>query len=166
MAAVKRTRPGFRIRIMDVPDLPHVAAIEGECFGSEAWPAQTFRDLLVAFADAQPPRGTLWVAEDSTTHEILGYAGVEVSALGGEMDIINIAVAPARRRRGIGRAFLDRIVRHCRNAQVPLLWLRVRTSNTDAQTFYRQMGFEARGQFHAYYVDPDEPATIMAMDML
>ena len=147
-------------------DVPRVAAIERECFGAEAWPAQAFRELLIAFADARPPRGVLWVAEDAATGEILGHTGVEVSALGGEMDIINIAVSPAHRRHGIGRAFLERILRHCRSAHVPLLWLRVRGSNSDAQTFYREMGFENRGQFQAYYVDPDEPATIMAMDVL
>jgi [ribosomal protein S18]-alanine N-acetyltransferase len=154
-----------RIRAMAAADLPQVAAIERDSFGAEAWPAQAFRDLVAAFGKARPSRGSIWVAEEPATHEILGYAGVEVSALCGEMDIINIAVAAPHRRRGIGRAFLDRIVTHCREVHVPLLWLRVRASNLGAQAFYRRLGFEPRGQFDAYYLDPDEPAIIMAMDV-
>jgi ribosomal-protein-alanine acetyltransferase len=107
----------------------------------------------------------MWVADDSATGEILGYAGVEVSALWGEMDIINIAVAAAHRRRGVGQRLLRRIVGLCRRRGVSLLWLRVRASNRGAQRFYRQMGFQARGRFQGYYVDPDEPAVIMAMEL-
>ncbi len=146
-------------------DVARVAALELATFGKEAWPLHAFRDLLLAFSQAKPPRGALWVADDSTTGEILGYAGIEVSALWGEMDVINIAVAPAHRRRGVGRLLLTRILSLCRRRSVPLLWLRVRASNRGAQQFYRRMGFRARGRFHGYYVDPDEPAVIMAMDV-
>lgn len=146
-------------------DLARVASLELATFGKDAWPLQAFRDLLAAFSQARPPRGAMWVAEDPSTGEMLGYAGVEVSALWGEMDVINIAVAPGHRRRGVGRALLERIVSLCRRRGVPLLWLRVRASNRSAQQFYREMGFRARGRFQGYYVGPDEPALIMAMDV-
>ena len=110
-------------------------------------------------------RGALWTAEDRTTGEVVGYAGIETSALWGEVDIINIAVAASHRRHGVGRLFIERIVRLCRRRGVPLLWLRVRASNRGARRFYRQMGFEERGRFRGYYLDPDEPAVIMAMDV-
>jgi [ribosomal protein S18]-alanine N-acetyltransferase len=146
-------------------DLARVAAIERVAFGREAWPLHAFKELLAAFGQAKPPRGAMWVAEDPKTGEILGYAGVEVSALWGEVDIINIAVAAERRRCGIGRLFIERIVRLCRRRGVPLLWLRVRASNRGARRFYRLMGFQERGRFQSYYEDPDEPAVIMAMDV-
>lgn len=146
-------------------DLARVAAIECLAFGQEAWPLQAFKDLQTAFARASPSRGALWVAEDPVTGEILGYAGVEVSALLGEVDIVNIAVAAEHRRRGIGRLFVERIIRLCSRRGVPLLWLRVRASNRGARRFYRQMGFRERGRFQGYYLDPDEPAVIMAMDL-
>mgnify|MGYP001591270392 CR=1 FL=1 len=153
------------IRPMTRRDLGRVAAIERATFGREAWPLQAFKDLLSAFSQAKPPRGAMWVVEDPTTDEILGYAGVEVSALLGEMDIINIAVAVEHRRRGVGRLFIERIVRLCRQRGIPLLWLRVRASNRGARRFYRLMGFRERGRFQGYYADPDEPAVIMAMDV-
>jgi ribosomal-protein-alanine acetyltransferase len=146
-------------------DLPRVASIERAAFGREAWPLYAFKDLLAAFAQAKPPRGAMWVAADAKTGDILGYAGVEVSALWGEMDIINIAVAAEHRRRGIGRLFIHRIVSLCRRRGVSLLWLRVRASNRGARTFYRLMGFRERGRFQGYYEDPDESAVIMAMEV-
>src|SRR4030042_4715922 len=146
------------MRPMTRRDLGRVAALELAAFGPEAWPLHAFQDLLVAFSQAKPTRGAMWVAADPGTGAILGYAGVEVSALRGEMDIINIAVAAERRRRGIGRLFVERIVRLCRQRGVPLLWLRVRASNRGARRFYRLMGFSERGRFQGYYVDPDEPA--------
>ncbi len=146
-------------------DLARVAAIELAAFGREAWPLDTFRELLAAFAHAKPPRGAMWVAEDPKTGEVLGYAGVEVSALWGEMDVINIAVAAEHRRRGIGCLFIQCILHLCRRRGVPLLWLRVRASNRGARRFYRQIGFRERGRFQGYYEDPDEPAVIMAMEV-
>jgi len=154
-----------RIRPLTRRDLGRVTAIERETFGREAWPLQAFQDLLATFSHAKPPRGAMWVAEDPKTGEILGYAGVEVSALWGEMDVINIAVAVEHRRRGIGRLFIERIVRWCRQRAVPLLWLRVRTSNRGARRFYQLMGFRERGRFQDYYEDPDESAVIMAMEV-
>jgi len=146
-------------------DLRQVAALERAVFAGEAWPLNAFKELLAAFSHAKPARGAMWVVLDCQTREIVGYAGIEISALGGEMDIINIAVAPAHRQRGVGRLLIERIVHRCRLQGVPLLWLRVRASNRGAQRFYQRMGFRMRGRFQGYYVDPDEPAVIMAMDV-
>ncbi len=165
MSADPSTRRRPRVRPMQTRDLHRVAAIESVCFGPEAWPSQVFRDVLDAFTQAQPMRGSMWVAEDPDTGEVLGYAGVEVSALWGEMDLINIAVAPAQRRRGVGQALLKWIIRVCRREGIPLLWLRVRASNEGARRFYDRMGFTERGRFDRYYEEPDEPAIIMAMDV-
>jgi ribosomal-protein-alanine acetyltransferase len=154
----------IRIRPMVGRDLPQVAALELACFGREAWPLQAFKGLLAAFAGSRPARGTFWVAEDQATGGVVGYAGVEVSALWGEMDIINIAVASSHRRRGLGCLLIERIVRLCRQRGVSLLWLRVRASNRGARRFYRRMGFQERGRFAGYYLEPDESAVIMAME--
>ncbi len=150
---------------MQTRDLQRVSAIEAVCFGPEAWPAEVFREALEAFIQAHPMRGGLWVAEDPQTGEVVGYAGVEVSALWGEMDLINIAVAPAERRRHVGQTLLKWIIRVCRREGIPLLWLRVRASNEGARRFYARLGFEQRGEFTHYYEEPDEPAIIMAMDV-
>jgi len=153
-----------RIRPMVRRDLPQVAALELVCFAREAWPLQAFKDLLAVFAGSRLTRGAFWVAEDQATGAVVGYAGVEVSALWGEMDIINIAVASSYRRCGVGCLLIERIVRLCRQRGVSLLWLRVRASNRGARRFYRRMGFQERGRFVGYYLEPDESAVIMAME--
>jgi ribosomal-protein-alanine N-acetyltransferase len=150
---------------MTEADLDRIAAIERETFDREAWPRVAFAELLRTFDQAKPPRGAFWVAEAPGADEIAGYAGVELSSLFGEADLINIAVLPAWKRRGVGRALIQRAVQLCRRHGVPLLWLRVRASNTGARQFYVRLGFTERGQFAGYYVDPDEPAIIMAMDL-
>jgi ribosomal-protein-alanine acetyltransferase len=155
----------MRIRPMRIGDLRQVAAIESACFGAEAWPRKVFGELLKTFGQASPTRGSLWVAEDSRTGEVLGYAGIEVSALRGEVDLINIAVAPEHRRRRVGQLLLARVIRLSRRQGVPLLWLRVRASNRGARRFYQRLGFLQRGRFDGYYQDPDEPAILMAMDL-
>ncbi len=158
-------RGRVRIRLMTVQDLKQVDAIEQVSFGADAWPRHAFRALLQAFRQARPTRGGLWVAEDPGRKEVLGYAGIEVSALWGEADLINIAVARDHRRRGVGRMLLEWIIRRCRRSGIEMLWLRVRESNRSARRFYRVIGFEERGKFTGYYQDPDEPAILMAMDL-
>ncbi len=162
-----RLRLGANLRIVPMTgrDIPRVAAIEAAAFGAEAWPPEVFQELLRAFAGARPARGKLWVARDAISGEVVGYAGVEVSALRGEMDVVNIAVAKEHRREGVGEALIRVIMAHCRRLRVPLLWLRVRASNAGARRFYTRMGFRSRGQFAGYYEDPGEPAVIMAIDM-
>ena len=150
---------------MTVRDLKRIVPIEAVCFRSEAWPRDAFLELLRAFARSQPTRGALWVAEDATTGDVLGYAGIEMSALWGEVDIINIAVAPEHRRRGVGRVLVEWIIRFCKRRGVPFLWLRVRAANRPARRFYREMGFQQRGRLDGYYQDPDEPAILMGMDL-
>ncbi len=163
--ATKASRWRVRIRPMTGRDLGRVVAMEAACFGTEAWPREAFTELLRACRRARPARGGLWVAENPDSGEVLGYAGIEVSALWGEADLINIAVAGDHRRRGVGRALLTWIIRRCRRTGIELLWLRVRASNRSARRFYRVMGFERRGTFAGYYRDPDEPAILMAMDL-
>ena len=150
---------------MGARDLKQVVAIEAACFGAEAWPREAFTELLHAFRRARGTRGGLWIAQDIRGGEVLGYTGLEVSALRGEADIINIAVGARHRRRGVGRALLEWIIRRCRQLGIELLWLRVRASNRSARRFYHVMGFEQRGTFAGYYRDPDEPAVLMAMDL-
>jgi [ribosomal protein S18]-alanine N-acetyltransferase len=100
------------------------------------------------------------VAEDQPG-AIRGYVGVELSALGGEADVINLAVHPAHRRHGVGRRLLTAAVAYCRRRQIPLVWLRVRASNRSARAFYGRCGFVVVGRFRGYYEQPREDAVLM-----
>jgi [ribosomal protein S18]-alanine N-acetyltransferase len=140
-----------------------VARIERQTFGAEAWPGSAFTYLHAVFAAARPARGRLWVAE-GRGGRILGYAGVEMAALGGEADVINLAVGAAHRRAGVGRLLLARVVAECRARRIPLVWLRVRAGNRGARRFYRACGFRPTGRFRGYYDQPREDAVLMVFD--
>ncbi|HEV8672462.1 MAG TPA: ribosomal protein S18-alanine N-acetyltransferase [Methylomirabilota bacterium] len=136
--------------------------LERAIFAGEAWPAAAFAYVHHVFAAARPPRGRLWVAE-GPPQTILGYVGVELSALGGEADVINLAVHPGHRRHGVGRRLLATAVAYCRRRRVALVWLRVRASNRAARTFYRRCGFVVAGRFRGYYDDPRDDAVLMCL---
>jgi ribosomal-protein-alanine N-acetyltransferase len=142
-------------------DVAAVGRIERAVFGAEAWPAAAFAYLVAVFAQARPPRGALWVAR-RTDGEVVGYVGVELSALGGEADVVNLAVQPGYRRRGLGRRLLTRARAYARGRGMELVWLRVRTSNRAARVFYRRCGFRPVGRFEGYYTRPREAAVLMA----
>jgi ribosomal-protein-alanine N-acetyltransferase len=143
-------------------DIPAVARIERAVFRGEAWPRSAFAHTAKVFAAAQPPRGRLWVAE-AADGRLLGYAGIELSTLGGEADVINIAIHPAHRRCGVGRRLIRMVATYCRRRGTTLLWLRVRASNRGARAFYRRVGFETVGRFRGYYDHPREDAVLMAL---
>ncbi len=155
-------RGALRLRLMRAVDVPAVARIERAVFGTEAWPRGAFAYLGEVFAASVPARGQLWVAE-GRDGRILGYAGIELSALGGEADIINVAVNPAHRRRGVGRQLLTTATAYARRLGVTLLWLRVRKGNRGARAFYRKCGFRTIGRFRDYYDDPPEDAVLLAL---
>lgn len=155
-----RPAGAVRIRPLRPDDVRAVARLERVVFGRGGWPASVFALLGHAFAAARPPRGRFWVA--SVGGRLVGYAGVERSVLGGEADLINLAVDPAYRRRGLGRRLLTTALAWCRQQGVPLLWLRVRAGNRAARAFYRRCGFRVVGRFAGYYRHPREDAVLMA----
>ena len=147
---------------MSATDVPAVARLERAVFRREAWPASAFAYVGRVFAASRPPRGRFWVAQGGDGR-VLGYTGLELSALGGEADLINLAVDPARRRRGVGRRLVGVARAFCRARRIPLLWLRVRASNRGARAFYRRCGFQMVGRFRGYYDDQREDAILMAL---
>jgi ribosomal-protein-alanine N-acetyltransferase len=76
---------------------------------------------------------------------------------GGEAELLNLAVRPEARRRGVGRALLALLGGR-------KVWLEVRASNEAAIRFYESQGFRVYGLRKAYYRDPDEDAVLMARE--
>ena len=92
---------------------------------------------------------------------VAGYIGSQ-SVLG-ESDMMNLAVAPAYRRQGVGRALVERLLwelaedNHC-------LTLEVRASNEAAIALYESLGFRQVGRRPGYYQHPPEDALILRKD--
>ena len=75
-----------------------------------------------------------------------------------EREILNLAVDPAWRRRGVATALLTYQL-----AMGGTYYLEVRESNLAAQALYRKCGFEEVGRRPSYYDLPAESAIVMRM---
>jgi ribosomal-protein-alanine N-acetyltransferase len=73
--------------------------------------------------------------------------------------LMNIAVDPSQRRRGIGSALLAQMIE--RAGPDEEYTLEVRPSNAHAITLYERLGFRAAGRRPRYYRDNGEDAVIM-----
>jgi ribosomal-protein-alanine N-acetyltransferase len=78
--------------------------------------------------------------------------------------VMNIAVAPDYRRRGVARMLLEHLFDATQRDARRGYTLEVRVSNTGAQKLYEQMGFKPRGLRRGYYTDNREDAIIMWRD--
>jgi ribosomal-protein-alanine N-acetyltransferase len=78
-----------------------------------------------------------------------------------EAQILNIAVHPDFRRRGAATILMTQVIRELKKKGCVFLYLVVRTSATDAQKFYKRLGFKVEAIRKKYYSDPDEDALQM-----
>jgi ribosomal-protein-alanine N-acetyltransferase len=97
------------------------------------------------------------VAKNDT--QVLGYIGTE--RIAGETHIINMAVHPDHRNKGIGKQLLGKALRDDEVA-----FLEVRVSNLAAQKIYEHFGFKNIGLRKKYYQDNDEDAFIMKREAI
>ena len=79
----------------------------------------------------------------------------------GEADMMNLAVAPAYRRNGIGKALVAELVAQLQSLDIHSLTLEVRQSNLPAVMLYENMGFSQVGLRPNYYQKPKEAALIL-----
>ena len=80
-----------------------------------------------------------------------------------EMHLLNLAVHPCRRRRGIARILLSEALERCRNLGANVAWLEVRPSNASARALYESFGFKEVGLRPRYYEDTNEDAILLAL---
>ena len=101
---------------------------------------------------------SLWlVAEDNGV--LAGYVGSQ--SVVGEADMMNLAVKPDYRRRGIGEALVLALVDGLKAQEVSSLTLEVRASNEPAIALYEKLGFYQVGRRPGYYRSPREDALIL-----
>ncbi len=82
-----------------------------------------------------------------------------------ELHVTNIAVDPACRRQGAGRALLKAVLDAARERGLRLVVLEVRPTNTEARTLYEAFGFRVIGRRRGYYYDTGEDALVMEADL-
>ena len=72
-------------------------------------------------------------------------------AAGGEAEILTLAVAPAARGQGLGRALLLSAAAHAVSLRATTIFLEVGADNPAALALYASLGFDRVGQRKAYY---------------
>ena len=78
--------------------------------------------------------------------------------------VMNVAVDPDHRRRGVATLLLDRLFESTHDGTRRGYTLEVRVSNEGAIKLYEAAGFRARGVRRGYYTDNREDALIMWRD--
>jgi [ribosomal protein S18]-alanine N-acetyltransferase len=82
-----------------------------------------------------------------------------------EVHLLNIATHPDRRRRGHARALLAHLVDFARRHRCRYVTLEARRSNHGAIDLYKQFGFQAVGIRPKYYVEDQEDAVVMLLEL-
>lgn len=135
---------------MTASHVPQVAELEKMCFHdpwSEASIASELRNPLACWL----------VAVDDK--QVVGYVGSQTVM--DMTDMMNIAVHPDFRRRGIAQMLVEQLVAKLKARQSLRLMLEVRSSNMGAQALYEKMGFTQVGLRKNYYRNPKEDALIL-----
>ncbi|MES2129516.1 MAG: ribosomal protein S18-alanine N-acetyltransferase [Pseudomonadota bacterium] len=127
-------------RPMQDADLDEVCALELAVY-PHPWTRGNFADSLSSGYDA-------WVVRDDAG-ALAGYF-LLMGAVD-EAHLLNVAVAPARQGRGLGRYLLDKVAAVARGLSMASILLEVRPSNTRALRVYEQYGFRMIGRRKGYY---------------
>jgi ribosomal-protein-alanine N-acetyltransferase len=134
----------LRFRRMTAADLPAVLAIERRSFPRPWSPASFQRELALAWS-------TLEVAleERLVGPRVIGYACTWRVA--DEAHLMNVAVHPGRRRRGVGRRLVERVLSEAAERGAKAVVLEVRSGNAGARRLYAEVGFRQIGLRRSYY---------------
>lgn len=127
-----------------------VAELEKKCF-SDPWSEKSIAGEL----DNKLAYWLVAVEGDF----VAGYVGSQTVM--GETDMMNIAVHPDYRRRGVAEALVNTLVLRLKAMDSHSLTLEVRSSNAPAIALYQKHGFSQVGLRKNYYRNPREDALIL-----
>ena len=144
----------WRLRRAEPGDLPALGELESLCF-SDAW-----SEGAIASHMRSDTGYTLLCEEDGAP-----IGALFLSCLPPEGEVYRLCVLPAARRRGIGRALMERGLSDLYAAGVRHMYLDVRAGNLPAQQLYRALGFVVCGRRSDYYRAPREDAVLMEREM-
>lgn len=126
-----------------VMDIPVLVSMDREYFPHTAWPVEQFR------AEVGKKTRHFLVAESED--EVIGYAGAFLPGVGGEGDIMTIAVNPNFRRKGIASYFISALEKWAKERGADAMMLEVDVSNESAIALYLKLGYEKLNIRKNYY---------------
>ena len=140
----------IRLTEMKAEHVPQVAELERICF-ADPWSEKSIASELNNI-------WSYWLVAlwDET---VIGYIGSQSSC--DETDVMNVAVHPDHRRKGIAESLIGCLVTELKNRGSHALMLEVRASNAPAIALYEKLGFRQVGLRKNYYRNPKEDALIL-----
>lgn len=148
MAVTCQIRPATRA------DVPALLALEQLSF-PDPWSERGMLESL------EPPNGGGLVAVSA--QGVIGY--LITREVGGSGEILNLAIAPGVRRRGVGEELLRVGLTGLAARGVGEVFLEVRESNHPARGLYERAGFRVVGARRGYYRSPAEDALVMRLEI-
>ena len=140
----------MKIETMNASHVSQIAELEKLCF-SDPWSENSVASEL-------DNKLAFWlVATEGDC--VAGYIGSQTVM--DETDMMNVAVHPDFRRKGIAEALVNDLVANLKMMGSHCLTLEVRASNTPAITLYEKLGFSEIGRRKNYYRNPREDALIL-----
>jgi ribosomal-protein-alanine N-acetyltransferase len=143
------TEDELHIRRLTFADLQQLIAIERRAFPTP-WSLAMFVLEL--------SKSTGWCLAALRGNTMLGY--LVCSRYDKVWHIMNVAVDPVQRRKGVATALLNDLIERIDDEQARYT-LEVRESNIGAIALYERYGFRAAGRRRRYYQDNGEDAVIM-----
>ena len=138
------------ITTMTNAHVSQVADLEKLCF-SDPWSEKSVASEL------DNPLSIWLVAVEG--ERLAGYVGSQTVL--DETDMMNIAVHPDYRRRGVAEQLVEQLVEALKQRGSRCLTLEVRASNEPARKLYEKLGFQQIGLRKNYYRNPREDALIL-----
>ncbi|WP_419787898.1 ribosomal protein S18-alanine N-acetyltransferase [Pseudodesulfovibrio sp.] len=145
----------FEVVLLDESSLEDVVELEKACFAYH-WTREQF---LMGLKD-----GIYVVLGAKEADFLTGY--IAFSVIEDEMEILNLAVSPDRRRLGVGTALLRCAMELCKLKGVAKSFLDVKESNVSAQNLYNKFGYVQIGIRKRYYPDTKEDALLFRYDFI
>ena len=139
---------------MNLSHVSQIAELEKLCF-SDPWSEKSIASELENSL-------SLWLVFEENG-AVLGYIGSQ--SVYPESDVMNLAVAPNARKRGIAQALVCELTERLKAQKMQSLTLEVRASNEPAISLYTKLGFAVIGRRPRYYVNPKEDALIMRKEL-
>jgi len=91
---------------------------------------------------------TGWVADDGGVH---GFAAVEHEEWNARLTLWFLYIAPAWRRRGVGRALIERVEAHGREVGANHVWIETSSVNVPGVHAYERLGYSLCGADRTHY---------------
>lgn len=134
------------VRLATAEDIPTLVRLENQSFPTDRLSQRNFRYML-------SKGNAVTLVETDRDGEIRGYALVLFHRATSLARLYSIAVAPRWRGKGIGRSLIRAAEEAARERDAAYMRLEVRADDSEAQAFYKRLGYRPFGVHSQYYQD-------------